>query len=406
MDLHGAVRSLNKISYRFRSSSSRNPTSSLQEDEADVQRRLAHLLATNAVLHARLNDQKECITRYARNRKWDRFKKHCNEYELVCSSIPGSPSICAMNPISRSFFKLWESMFDYRLARSREPMCAVFLAEGPGGFVQAFSEWRRSLKEEDSVVVEDEAYGMTLLSRNHNVPDWRVSRCNLHGTNFTASSGADGTGDLYRLENIDALVKVVGRQRADLVTGDGGFDFSRNYHAQERLSSRLICAEVYAALLLQKQGGAFVLKVYDLHLTTTLILVAILVDVYEEVHVTKPLASRPANSEKYIVCKGFRGCPESTLHMLREGLLSGADSMNMDEHQGAFLTLQLMEDVLAINEAFTQRQVGYIQRTLKLINDYDCSTEGQRQKMIDATHEMQKEHGLRFCRHYGVDAVS
>ena len=44
---------------------------------------------------------------------------------------------------------------------------------------------------------------------------------------------------------------------ADLVTADGGFDFSTNFNKQEQSSLRIIFCEIVTALSVQKKGGAF-----------------------------------------------------------------------------------------------------------------------------------------------------
>ena len=47
----------------------------------------------------------------------------------------------------------------------------------------------------------------------------------------------------------------------DIVTGDGGFDFSVNYDDQEYLALKLILSQIAYALTIQKKGGIFILKV-------------------------------------------------------------------------------------------------------------------------------------------------
>ena len=54
----------------------------------------------------------------------------------------------------------------------------------------------------------------------------------------------------------------------DFVTGDGGFDFSNDFNQQEESAINLIFAEVCFAMVLQKKGGSFVLKVFDTYTST------------------------------------------------------------------------------------------------------------------------------------------
>jgi 23S rRNA U2552 (ribose-2'-O)-methylase RlmE/FtsJ len=58
--------------------------------------------------------------------------------------------------------------------------------------------------------------------------------------------------------------------------------------------------------MMQKKGGHFVLKVFDTFSSSMIELMYLLTYLYEEVSITKPLTSRPANSEKYILCTKFK----------------------------------------------------------------------------------------------------
>ena len=56
---------------------------------------------------------------------------------------------------------------------------------------------------------------------------------------------------------------------------------------------------------MQKEGGTFILKVFGVNLDVTLQLLALLCAAYTTVDIVKPNTSRPANDERYVVCRGF-----------------------------------------------------------------------------------------------------
>ena len=60
------------------------------------------------------------------------------------------------------------------------------------------------------------------------------------------------------------------------------------------------------ALALQKKGGTFILKIFDIFTQATIDIIYILASLYKKVYIIKPCTSRTANSEKYIVCKDFK----------------------------------------------------------------------------------------------------
>ena len=53
---------------------------------------------------------------------------------------------------------------------------------------------------------------------------------------------------MYKLDNILEYSKLFDSEKAELVTADGGFDFSYNFNRQEQLSYRIIFCEIVTAL--------------------------------------------------------------------------------------------------------------------------------------------------------------
>jgi hypothetical protein len=91
----------------------------------------------------------------------------------------------------------------------------------------------------------------------------------------------------------------------DLITADGGFDFSLDFNQQEIFIGKLLFAQIAFAICMQRRRGKFILKIFDSFMQHTIDLIYLLSSFYEKVYITKPNTSRYANSEKYIVCIGF-----------------------------------------------------------------------------------------------------
>ncbi len=49
----------------------------------------------------------------------------------------------------------------------------------------------------------------------------------------------------------------------DIITADGGFDFSIDFNQQEKMACKLILAEILYTIIMQKKEGSCVIKVYD-----------------------------------------------------------------------------------------------------------------------------------------------
>ena len=68
---------------------------------------------------------------------------------------------------------------------------------------------------------------------------------------------------LFLQENLKYCYEKYGNN-IDYITADGGFDFSVDFNKQEDLSLKLIFAQIIYAIIMQKKGGHFVIKIFDI----------------------------------------------------------------------------------------------------------------------------------------------
>ena len=309
------------------------------------------------------------------NKLWDKIKKISNEFELVY--LPNkklkSSRISKYEPLSRSYFKLWEIISDFNLINVAEPIKMAGLAEGPGGFIEAMVNYRKKFKHCD----KDDIYGITLRSVDKDIPGWtKAGHFLKKNKNVQISYGADGTGNIYNLNNMKAFATHFNHD-AELVTADGGFDFSTNFNKQEQSSLQIIFCEIVMALSIQKSGGAFVCKIYDSYTEVSVSFLYLLHTLYKEVYITKPYTSRPANSEKYLVCKGFLGISDQLLKKLYIMVKSWEYIASKDCHIYQIINWDSIPDdfkqnVYKYNSIYYNQQTKNILKTLQLI-DYFCN---------------------------------
>lgn len=374
-----------------------HPTSAGQRDPRDPK----PLLLLNTSLLDIVTTYKNKITEYYKNKLWDKFKKLSNEYEHVFYSPNASNNIALYNPVSRSFFKLWEILHDFEdviRCNTNASMKCAFIAEGPGGFFEAFQKKRREYGLDEI----DTYHGITLKSNHKNIPDWKMAQLPLR-----ISYGEDGTGNLYNIENIRYFTKEVGRNTVDFITADGGFDFSSDFNNQEEQSFRLILCEVLLALLLQKDGGNFLLKVYDCFNPETLALIHVLKKCYKTLYFIKPLTSRPANSERYILCTQFCA-PKSRTDTLESYinklsyLVSHYDILPLShiyEKMAIPLDYDTVHYIVMYNMYYTVRQVFYIQRTINYIQFFKKQNEDVVMKVLLEKHGNKSR---KWCKKYNI----
>lgn len=290
-----------------------------------------------------MSDIKEKIHKH--EAEWDTHKKYTNTYEYIHTNHPHKKRpVSKYKPLSRSYFKMIElsrelSLFPFLFSYgvitdggkpSKENECDVLrlekyseenapirtfhLAEGPGGFIEAVANLRKN--------PQDVYIGMTIQDTKNDgtIPTWKKSNHFLsENPNVYIENGIDGTGDILSIANFEYCSEKYASSM-DLITADGGFDFSADFNNQELQIARLLFAQIAFALVMQKPGGHFVLKIFDCFYDCTVDLLALLSSFYKTVYITKPKTSRSGNSEKYVVCKGFVGTPSR-----RDTLLSYED---------------------------------------------------------------------------------
>lgn len=179
------------------------------------------------------------------------------------------------------------------------------IAAGPGGFTQ-YIQWRR---------YQSNGFGMTLKT---DIPslEWNLNK--LDTDRFVPYYGTDSTGNLYT--NWKSLIKWTMEQSTlgmNLVTADGEIPESINlkglspeqakaaqeleYSRQEFRLGRLLTLEMLVAISCLRDGGNCMIKIFDTVTTLSAELILIFSTCFEEIAIIKPISSRPANSERYLL---------------------------------------------------------------------------------------------------------
>ncbi len=189
-------------------------------------------------------------------------------------------------------------------------LCFGDVAAGPGGFSE-YLLWRRG--------ASSKGFGFTLRGEH----DFEPSRFHHRAPPelFHPYYGPRNDGDLYSSENVRAFRDLVSRQTGGhmlhVVMGDGGFDVSGQENIQEVMNKQLLLTQFAAALATLRRGGHFVCKCFDLFTPFSSGMLFLLHTAFDAVCIYKPAQSRPANSERYVVCRGRRDGVEALVdHML------------------------------------------------------------------------------------------
>jgi cap1 methyltransferase len=167
---------------------------------------------------------------------------------------------------------------------------------GPGGFSE-YVLWRKKWRAK--------GFGFTLKESN-DFKEFSVAPYEL----FEPYYGVHGDGDVYKSDNLLSFKKLImestDNKGVHFMMADGGFDVAGKENDQEILSKRLYLCQFLCALMIVRSRGSFLCKLFDTFTEFSVGLVYLMSLCFEKLTFFKPVTSRPANSERYIVCEGKR----------------------------------------------------------------------------------------------------
>ncbi|XP_052271632.1 cap-specific mRNA (nucleoside-2'-O-)-methyltransferase 1-like [Dreissena polymorpha] len=184
---------------------------------------------------------------------------------------------------------------------------------GPGGFSE-YVLWRSK--------AEAKGFGMTLKGEcDFKLEDFFAGPPEMFEPHYGVG-GANGNGDIFNADNQKAFIDFVLENTSGLgvhfVMADGGFSVEGQENIQEILSKQLYLCQFLVAISIIRTGGHFVCKLFDLFTPFSIGLVYLMYRIFDQVSIFKPVTSRPANSERYIICKGLRGDREPVRQYFHE----------------------------------------------------------------------------------------
>jgi cap1 methyltransferase len=213
--------------------------------------------------------------------------------------------------------------------------------------------------------------------------------------------GADGTGNLLSPDNLQfCFDQYCGSM--DFITGDGGFDFSCQYPWQEEVSAQLIYAQIAFAIAMQKIGGCFVIKMFDTFTKISLDLLYLLANVYTTIVFQKPQTSRSANSEKYVICSGFR-LPDTERSQLVARLKQGLHNFDTKKLSTIYLfdlPYYFTNKVEEYNAVLGQQQLESIVSTITMVK-YHTSKHDK----LEIMKKLHVQKCINWCQTYNLPCI-
>jgi 23S rRNA U2552 (ribose-2'-O)-methylase RlmE/FtsJ len=339
-------------------------------------------------LYDKLTSVKYLIEEY--KDEWDNYKKYTNPYEFINTPFHKNKYLSKYRPISRAYFKMIEIIEVFEIFNNYKSKITSFhLAEGPGGFIEAFAMKRNNKN--------DKYYGITLIDeKNKKIPGWKCNRLLNKYKNIFIQKGETGNGDLYSFLNLMYFIKHY-NNKIDIVTGDGGFDFSVDFDKQETMAGKLIYSQFIYAINILKENGIFILKIFDSFTKLTLDILYLCSCFFKDVYIYKPNTSRCANSEKYLICKGFHIVNykvKEKLNFLYKGIMCNDEKVySLFDFDLNNIFINKIEEISCI---LGQIQIQNILKTILLI------IKNNNNEILQKLKENNKNLCIEWCKKYNI----
>jgi hypothetical protein len=194
--------------------------------------------------------------------------------------------------------------------------------------------------------------------------------------------GANGDGDLTDSENLRSFQHFMQMQcdGVDIYTGDGKAP-TFGYDNEDLDNAKLYFAQVLLGLMTLHEGGVMIVKTFD-HLEASTISILYMVSCYfDKTYITKPLTSKPGNSEVYIVGVDFKSITDKEINKFLNILdnfngKSGLFRQNIPEN--------FINSVLEYEQSAIEKQIIEIN---KHVEDYNLHDINKLQKNYETIRE-------------------
>lgn len=122
---------------------------------------------------------------------------------------------------------------------------------------------------------------------------------------FDPFYGDKNDGNIFDESNQRSLKDYIYKhcKGVHFVMADGGFSVEGQENIQEILSKQLYLCQCLTAVSILREDGHFVCKLFDTFTHFSVGLIYLMYMSFKEICISKPNTSRPANSERYLICK-------------------------------------------------------------------------------------------------------
>lgn len=295
------------------------------------------------------------------------LRKKANVFEAIGRSIFIDRSAVKLANID----SLLDGMFTKRLDVSFTPRfqlhTVVFIGGDPGGFVD-YVLWRKGW--------HTKCFGFA----HKNL--YKTGSFLSDPISFQTYDGPGKDGDITNPNNLTFFIDLIKQKNRDGISrvfADVALPIYRARQSKEIISKRLHLACCAYALAVLQPGGNFILKIFDAFTPFTVGLIYIMHMCFRRICIIKPHSSRPANSERYLICSDK--FPESTTKVILNHLLELNETMSTEEAEiSELVALDILKGdsnfynyILASNNDIMAKQIKATEKIMRFADDTTLS---------------------------------
>jgi cap2 methyltransferase len=305
--------------------------------------------------------------------------------------------------VSNAWMKMYETMTLVDLPKTGE-WNTFHIAEAPGNFILAINHYVYNHRSQMHWNWYANSFKDIFGSKDGQYLDDNYGIMKSYPDKWLY--GADSDGDITSPANIETFAETF-PQTLNFVTSDVKYvPLVEDYNEEENQNIPVQMGHLLISLRTLKKGGTALLKEFTFMETAKIAQLWLLACVFKELQIIKPVTSRPANSEVYVLCKGYKA-NLTELQMLRltnymryiRYLTDGAPSLfQLSDIPKAFVGA-----VIKLNEQLADQQKTGIKRNLELVYAYKQSQKSDIQR--DANDESRTRHSEEWIKKVGIDVL-
>lgn len=275
----------------------------------------------------------------------------CNPFEKIGRSIFKNRAAVKMANL--------DAVLDYMFTEPTTDLSYFAdICAGPGGFSE-YILWRTKN--------QTKGFGFTLRGEN----DFNL---NASSDIFECYYGYRNDGNILDPENIWSLKNYITQKTqgalVDFMMADGGF-YVYDENIQEIISKQLYLCQCLVGLSIVRHGGNAVIKLFDCFTMFTVGLIFLMYKSFGKICIVKPNSSRPANSERYLVCKHKK----SNINIIEQYLIqvneqmwyNKAEVLELVSNEVMSQDQNFIKYILESNNSIGQKQINALSKIIELI---------------------------------------